>query len=133
MIVGGRKSIARELTAYNLPLMPAPGQNLAMSVIRQTLQVASEGRLIAHALLAPKYAVRAAMTERGNIGAKIKHGAKYFAGIHDAIEESRKKYIFIQLYSGQPEAGDYAVGNGGGAVNTSALVIQLQALPGWSP
>jgi hypothetical protein len=131
MIVGGQKSISRELTAHNFPLRPLPGQNLAMSVLHQDKHAVPEGLLIAHALAAPEYAFKAARGQAGSIGTKLKHGAKYFKGVHDAIEETRKKYTFVQLYSGQPEPGDHAVGNGVGAVNTSALVVQLRALPGW--
>jgi hypothetical protein len=114
--------------------MPLPGQNLAMSVIQQEEHQVPEPVLVATALYAPDLAIRAAgdaAGQKNSIGKKIKKGANYFVGIHEAIAEARKKYTFIQLYSGQPDPGDHAVGNGGGAVNTSALVAQLRALPGW--
>jgi hypothetical protein len=132
MIVGGRKSIVRELTANPLLLMPAPGQNLAMSAIRATLTVAPVGTQTQAAFSAPKFAIQAARGHEGGIGGKIKHGAKYFAAVHEAIGETRKKYTFIQIYSGQPDPGHHAVGNGAGQVDTRALAVQLQGLPGWS-
>jgi hypothetical protein len=133
LIVGGRKSIIKALTDHSLLLRPAPGLGLAIRVIRQTETYTPAPIRLLHRLeTAPKLAINHALGAGGGLGTRLAAGARYFAAVHDAVEETSKKYTYIQVFSGQPEVGDFALGNGGGAVATPALAILLQTIRGWS-
>jgi hypothetical protein len=132
LIVGGRKSILAALTNHPLLLIPTLGQSLAMRVIRANGAGVPAPVRFCHAMDAPGYAIKHAKRADGNFFKKLAAGAKHFAAIHEAIDETSKMFTYIQLYSGQAEAGDYVVAGGNGAVTTPALAVQLQTLAGWS-
>jgi hypothetical protein len=132
LIIGGRKSIVAAMTNHPFQLIPTPGESLSMRVIRANGAAVPTWARFCFTMDAPKLAHGHGQLASKNVFKQMAAGAKQFAAIHKAIDETSKMFTYIQLYSGQAKTGDHGVGTGVGAVSTTALAVQLPTLSGWS-